>query len=109
MLMTIDQSISTSYGAAQVTGTGIWSGETNFQVVSGEIGNVAGKIQVCAVFYCQNAAFTGSGTWSGTLLASPGVGPQGSGTFGGMLNISGLPTANGPVPISGNWTATFET
>jgi hypothetical protein len=111
MLMTVDQTISTSYGAANVTGSGIWSGVTDFQDVSGSIGDLGGTIQVCAVFYCQTASFTGSGTWSGTLAWSTGAGSQGSGTFEGTLNFSGLPSgiSNGPVSVSGNWTATFET
>ena len=110
MLMSIDQSISTSYGVAQVTGNGVWSGETNFQEVHGAIGNLSGTIQVCAVFYCQNADFTGTGTWSGTISWSSGTGSQGSGTFEGTLNFSGSQiTQNGPVPVSGNWTAYFET
>jgi len=110
MLMSIDQTISTSYGEAHVTASGVWSGETNFRNVNGAIGNLAGTIQVCAIFYCQNADFTGSGTWAGILSWNNSAGSQGSGTFEGTLNLSGLQmTQNGPVPISGNWTATFET
>ena len=110
MLMSIDQTISTSYGEAHITGSGVWSGETDFQHVNGAIGNLAGTIQVCAIFYCQNADFTGSGTWAGILSWNNSAGSQGSGTFEGTLNLSGLQVAqNGPVPISGNWTATFET
>jgi hypothetical protein len=110
MLMSIDQTVSTSYGAAHITGSGVWSGETNFQNVNGAIGNLSGTVQVCAVFYCQNADFTGSGTWGGTLSWSSGAESQGSGTFQGTLNFSGSQiTQNGPVPVSGNWTAYFET
>ena len=110
MMMAIDQTVSTSYGAAHVTANGIWSGETDFQNVNGVIGGVVGSVQVCAVFNCENATFTGSGTWSGTMSWSSSTGSQGSGTFEGTLNVSGLPTPeNGPVPVSGNWTATFET
>lgn len=109
MLMTIDQAVSTSSGPAHVTGSGVWSGETNFQEVNGEIGDLAGSVPVCAGSYCQAAGFTGSGTWSGTISWSGGAGSQGSGTFEVTLNVSGSLTRNGPVPISGNWTATFET
>jgi len=110
MLMTIDQTISTSYGTAHVEGSGVWSGETDFQSIGGVVGNLAGTVQACAVFYCQNVAFTGNGTWSGTISWSGGVGSQGSGTFEGALNFSGPQISQkGPVLISGNWTATFQT
>jgi hypothetical protein len=113
MLMSIDQTISTSYGAVHITGNGVWSGETDFQSFNGAIGNVAGTVQACAVFYCQNADFTGSGSWTGIVTLSNTSGAQGSGTFVGMLNFSGQQISqsgsSGPAPISGNWTATFET
>jgi len=108
MLMTIDQSLSTSYGTVHITGSGVWSGETNFHDVNGVIGNLGGTIQVCALFYCQTGEFTGTGTWSGTLTWSSSSGSDGSGTFQGTLNISGLSTQNGPVAISGSWVSTFK-
>ena len=110
MLMSIDQSIPTSYGTAKVTASGVWSGETNFQQINGAIGNLSGTIQVCAIFYCQNADFTGTGTWQGSLSWSSSSGSEGSGIFGATLSVSGSQiTGNGPVPVSGNWTAYFET
>jgi hypothetical protein len=110
MLMSIDQTISTSYGSVQVTGNGVWVGETDFHAINGVIENVAGMVQACAVFYCQNAEFTGSGTWSGTMAWSNTAGSQGSGTFEGTLSFTGQQiNQTGPVPVSGNWTAVFET
>ena len=109
MLMSIDQTVTTSYGVVHITGNGVWSGQTNFQAVNGAIGNVAGTVQACAVFYCQNADFTGAGTWMGTLIWSSDAGSQGSGSFQGALTFSGQGVnETGAVPISGNWTATFE-
>jgi hypothetical protein len=110
MLMSIDQTISTSYGSVQVTGNGVWVGETDFHAINGVIENVAGMVQACAVFYCQNAEFTGGGTWSGTMAWSNTAGSQGSGTFEGTLSFTGQQiNQTGPVPVSGNWTAAFET
>ena len=110
MLMSIDQSITTSYGVVHITGSGVWSGQTDFQTFSGAIGNVAGTLQTCQIFYCQNTDFTGSGTWSGVVGSSSNEGSQGSGAFQGTLTFNGQqggPT--GSFPISGNWTATFQT
>jgi hypothetical protein len=110
MLMSIDQTITTSYGTVQITGAGIWSGETDFRSINGVIENVTGTAQACAVFYCQNVDFTGNGTWVGTMSWSNAAGAQGSGTFEGSLNLTGQQVnQTGPVPISGNWTAAFET
>jgi hypothetical protein len=108
--MSVDQTISTSYGPVQVSGDGIWIGETDFHAISGVIENVTGTIQACAVFYCQTADFTGNGTWGGTMSWSSTAGSQGSGTFQGTLNFTGIQiNQTGPVQISGNWTAAFET
>jgi hypothetical protein len=108
--MSIDQSISTSYGVVHITGNGIWSGQTDFQAFNGAIGNVVGTVQVCAIFVCENADFTGSGTWTGTMTWSNTAGTEGAGTFEGTLNFTGQQTnQTGPVPISGDWTAAFET
>jgi hypothetical protein len=110
MLMSIDQTISTSYGTVQVTGDGIWSGETDFHAINGVIENVTGTVQACAVFYCQSVDFTGNGTWGGTMAWSNIAGSQASGTFEGTLNFTGQEiNQTGPVPISGSWTAAFET
>lgn len=110
MLMSIDQTISTSYGTVQVSGGGVWIGETDFHAINGVIENVTGTVQACAVFYCQNADFTGNGTWGGTMAWSNTAGSQGSGTFDGTLSFTGQQiNQTGPVPISGNWAAAFET
>ena len=110
MLMSIDQSISTSYGVVHITGTGVWSGETDFQAFNGAIGNVVATVQACALFTCQNGDFTGTGSWTGTMIWSSTAGSQGSGTFQGTLDFTGQQTSQaGSVPIAGNWTANFET
>jgi hypothetical protein len=108
MLMTIDQMIPIANGTVHITGNGVWSGMTNLQNLNGEINNVQGSVQACVLQTCQNAAFTGSGTWAGTIAWSQTTGSQASGTFQGALNFSG-PQVNqtGPVPVSGNWTASF--
>jgi len=108
MLMSIDQMITTSYGSVHVTGSGAWSGETDFQSFNGVIGNVAGTVQACAVFACRSADFTGNGTWTGTMMWSSTAGSQGSGTFEGTLIFTGAQiNGTASVPVSGNWTATF--
>lgn len=110
MLMSIDQSIPTTYGVVHITGNGVWSGETDFQAFNGAIGNVIGVVQACALFTCQNVDFTGAGTWTGTMTWSNSAGSQGSGIFQGTLNFTGQQiNQTGPVPISGNWTANFQT
>ena len=110
MLMSIDQTISTSYGTVHVTGNGIWSGETDFNSINGVIENVAGTAQACAVLYCQSADFTGNGTWGGSLAWNSAAGLQGSGTFEGTLSFTGQQTnQTRSVQVSGNWTASFDT
>jgi hypothetical protein len=110
LVMSIDQTISTSYGTVHIIGNGIWSGQTDFQNVNGVIEDVTGTAQACAVFVCQTTSFTGSGTWAGSMSWSSDVGSQGSGTFEGTLTFTGQRmNQTGPVPISGNWAAGFET
>jgi hypothetical protein len=108
--MSIDQSLTTSYGTLQITGTGVWDGRTDFQTFSGTIDNVQGTIQACALLACQNVDFTGSGTWTGTMAAwNRTAGSVGSGTFQGTLNFTGSAiTPTGPEVVSGTWTAPFE-
>jgi hypothetical protein len=108
MQMSIDQTIPTTMGTAHITGNGIWSGQTNFALFDGSIENVKGTIQACLLGACQNADFTGGGSWSGTLAWSKISGSQGSGTFQGTLNLTGASrTPAHPVSVSGNWTAAF--
>jgi len=108
MLMSIDQSISILNGTVQITGNGLWSGTTNLQTLSGDIGNVQGTLQACLLTTCRSATFTGSGTWAGTMTWSKVTGSQGSGTYQGTLTFAGSQiNQTGPVPISGNWTASF--
>lgn len=109
MQMSIDQTVSTSMGTVHITGNGVWNGNTNFAVLDGFIGNVKGTVNACALFVCRNANFTGSGSWTGILTWSRAAGSQGSGTFQGTLNLSGANiTQTRSLPVSGNWTATFE-
>jgi len=108
--MSIDQSLTTSYGTLQITGTGVWDGRTDFQTFSGTIDNVQGTIQACALLACQNIDFTGTGTWTGTMAAwNSTAGSVGSGTFQGTLNFTGAEiTQTGPEAVSGTWSAPFE-
>lgn len=106
--MSIDQTIPTTNGTLHIVGNGVWNGKTDFAVLSGSIGNVKGTVQACLLSFCQNANFTGSGIWTGTLAWSRVSGLQGSGEFQGTLNPTGPSLAlTKPVPVSGNWTATF--
>ena len=108
MQMSINQTFSTSAGTAQISGTGVWIGSTNFVTVDGSIGNVKGTVEACAVSFCQSAAFTGSGSWTGTLTWSKAAGLQGSGTFRGTLSVASANiTQTTPVQVTGNWTAPF--
>jgi len=108
MLMTIDQTIPIANGTVHITGNGAWSGTTDLQNLNGQINNVQGSVQACVLQTCQNAAFTGGGTWSGTMVWSQTAGSQASGTFQGTLNFSGSQVnQTGPIPVSGNWTASF--
>lgn len=108
MSMTIDQTVPIPNGTVHITGNGVWNGVTDLQTLNGEITNVQGSVHACVLSTCQDADFTGNGTWAGTMTWSKDTGSQGSGTFQGALNFSG-PQVNqtGPVPISGNWTAPF--
>jgi len=106
--MLIDQTISVSNVTVHIVGSGVWSGKTNFATFKGSIGNVKGAVQVCMQSACQSANFTGSGIWAGVLSWSRTLGSQGSGIFQGTLNLTASsPTPTKPVPVSGNWTATF--
>jgi len=108
MLMTIDQTVPITNGTVQITGSGAWNGMTDLQTLNGDISNVQGSVHACVLSVCQNADFTGNGTWSGTMTWSQATGSQASGTFQGALTFSG-PQVNqtAPVPVSGNWTASF--
>jgi len=108
MQMSINETIPISLGSVQVTGVGNWTGNTNFAVLNGSIDNVTGQVRACIVGACQTQEFTASGTWTGTLTWSKAYGSQGYGTFDGTINMTGAnSTQEAPVPVSGNWTATF--
>jgi hypothetical protein len=109
MLMSIDQTVPISFGSIHITGSGIWTGTTNFATMDGSIENVNGTVQVCVTAGCENANFTGSGSWTGSLTWSRTYGSEGSGSFLGELNEVGVnATQSAAVPVSGNWTATFS-
>jgi len=107
MLMTIDQTISTQYGSVQLTGTGIWVGETDFHSVNGQVTDVVGTLQACVIFYCQNGNFSGNGVWTGSMGWNSATGLQGSGPFRGVLTLSGLNQTE-TVGVAGNWTDSFQ-
>lgn len=108
MLMTIDQTVAIPNGTIRITGNGAWNGMTDLQTLNGEINNVQGSLHACINSVCQDADFTGDGTWAGTMTWSQENGSQGSGTFQGALTFSGAQiNQTGSVPISGNWTAPF--
>ena len=105
MIMVIDQNLPTNIGPVNLVGNGLWSGTMSNLTLSGTISNVQGSAKACLFIFCQEASFTGEGTWNGTLNASA----SGSGTFQGTLTFTGSPLApSGPVPISGTWESTFQ-
>jgi hypothetical protein len=104
MTMVINQYVPTRLGPVHVTGDGIWTGTQSNSTLSGTIENVKGDAQACFLIFCQEATFTGTGTWTGTLNDAG----SGSGSLQGTLTFNGSPLApSGPVPISGTWEATF--
>ena len=108
MQMSIDQTITVPNGTVHITGSGVWGGITDLQTLSGDVSNVQGNVQACLLTSCTTATFTGSGTWSGTITWSQSTGAKGSGTYQGTLTFTGSQVnQTSPVPISGNWTASF--
>jgi len=110
MQMSVDQTIPISDGSILVTATGVWSGTTNFAIITGSIANVKGNIYACISGQCKNGNYTGSGSWVGTFKWNKTQGSVASGTFQGELNILNAPPAqSAPFPVTGNWTTTFST
>ena len=104
--MSIDQTISTSIAPVHIIANGVWVGKTDFVVLNGSIENVKGTVRACLLTLCQGGNFTGTGSWTGTLVWSRSFGSQGVGTFKGNLNVTGsTPSLTGQVPVSGNWSA----
>ena len=103
LLMSIDQTISISMGTVHIVGSGIWTGTLTDTMITGSIDQVTGKVHACALLSCQDANFTGSGTWAGNVEALPSGLPEGSGTFQATLNFQS-PNPPTEVPVSGNWT-----
>jgi hypothetical protein len=106
LLMSIDQTLSTTSGTLHIKGDGVWNGETRDSIIVGSIDDVNGSVHACVQFVCEDTTFTGSGNWTGTVSVPYGS-PQGSGTFQITLNFTNL---NPPstVPISGNWTSSLN-
>jgi hypothetical protein len=106
LLMSIDQTFSTTTGILHIVGNGVWNGETTDTIVAGSIDDVTGSVHACVQFICQDTAFAGSGNWTGTVAVSYGS-PQGSGTFQITLIF---PNLNPPstFPVSGNWTSSLN-
>ena len=106
LLMSIDQSFSTTAGSVHIVGNGVWNGEVTDSIIVGSIDNVNGSVHACVQFVCQDTTLTGSGNWTGTVAISSGS-PQGSGTFQATLNFQKF---NPPstIPVSGNWTSTLN-
>jgi hypothetical protein len=103
LLMSIDQTVPTSMGTVHIAASGIWTGTTTDTMITGSIDQVTGKVHACVMLFCQDANFTGSGTWAGSVEALPSGLPEGSGTFQGTLNFQS-PNPPTEVSVSGNWT-----
>ncbi len=105
MIMVVNDQIQTSYGPAQITGTGRWNGVRNGAALSGQIHDVVGKVQVC-ILLCVSADFVGQGNWNGTLNGS-----HGTGVLGGTITFTDSPVSQipvgHPIPVSGTWTSDF--
>lgn len=106
LLMSVDQTFSTTTGIVHIVGNEVWNGETTDSIIVGSIDDVSGSVHACVQFVCEDTTFTGSGNWTGTVAVSYGS-PQGSGTFQITLNFANL---NPPstVPVSGNWTSSLN-
>jgi hypothetical protein len=103
LLMSIDETVPISMGTVHIVGSGIWTGTTADTTITGSIDQVTGKVHACVMLFCQDANFTGSGTWIGNVEVLASGLPEGSGTFQGTLNFQS-PNPPTEVPISGNWT-----
>jgi len=109
MKMALDGSVPSPIGAVPITANGVWTGVRNGSILSGTIGNVAGSVNPCFLFWCGAANFVGQGQWSGSLVSNSTVG---SGEFQGTItftssDISGVPVGQ-PEAISGSWNADFS-
>lgn len=107
LLMSINQTFSIPGGTAHIVGTGVWIGATTDSIIIGSIDGVNGSIHACVLIACQDAIFTGSGNWNGTVTAVSSGLLQGSGTFEGSLNFTSLKPPS-EAPVSGNWTTTLN-
>jgi len=108
LTMNLQDTIRTSVTNVPINGIGEWHGTLQANQLSGTIDNVHGTAQICFfLFFCSNAEYVGEGTWTGTLS-----GNQGSGTFQGTIMFTSSPVSqipvNQPIPISGNWNASFQ-
>jgi hypothetical protein len=106
MTMNVNDRLQTSLGTIPITATGTWTGVRSDSAVSGSIGNVAGKAQICIIFSCNDANYAGQGQWSGSINAT-----QANGIFQGTITFTNSPVSQipvgQPISISGTWTADF--
>jgi hypothetical protein len=106
LLMSIDQSFSTSRGNVHIVGSGVWNGEVSGSIITGSVDNITGTVHACVLLTCKDVGFSGSGNWTGTVTTSSGS-PKGAGTFQGGLSFSNLKPPS-TVPVTGNWTSTLN-
>ena len=104
LLMSIDRSVSTTAGSIHIITSGVWNGAIIDSFIAGSIDNITGSVHACVSMTCENATFVGSGNWNGTLTALAGS-PQGSGSFHATLQV---PNMTNTIPVSGNWTSSFN-
>jgi hypothetical protein len=106
MTMVVNDQLQTPMGSFPVTAGASWNGAQEGSNVSGSINDVLGKIQICVIFSCNDAKFTGQGQWIGTVSAS-----HANGTFQGTIAFANSPVpqipVNQPLPVSGFWNADF--
>ena len=107
MNMILNGNIPTSLGQVPVTTNGIWIGSRNGTSLTGTIQDVSGTINMCMLFWCGKATFTGQGEWKGNLTAT-----EGTGVFEGTITFTSSDFSqihlNQPAPISGTWNADFQ-
>ena len=106
MTMVVNDQLQISQAFFPVTAGGSWNGVREGSNVSGSISDVRGKVQICVVFSCNDAKFTGQGQWMGTLNAS-----NANGTFQGTITFTNSPVpqvqVNQPLPVTGFWNVDF--
>ena len=106
ILMLINDQMQTSQGRFPVSANGLWVGVLNGSALTGQIQDVAGKVQIC-ILICQDANFVGEGHWGGLLNGSNAVG-----NFDGAITFTNSPVpqipVGQPIPVYGTWTTDFQ-